>query len=103
MTVSTWEDAWGEGPGPTPPSLSARVASLTPLAPSETATAATPSTYPNNIEAVLDEIARLRSDLARRDAITAVVVGVLLAAILQHITRMHEEFSMMTHRVGILH
>ena len=52
------------------------------------------------MDLILMEIARLRADLARRDAITIVVIGVLLTAIL-NTSRMHEEFNMMASRVGI--
>lgn len=101
VSNSNWAEAWGDGETPQEPPeetltmapTSARVAAATPPAHAYQA---------DDVEAILMELARLRADLTRRDAITIVVVGVLLTAILQHIARMHEEFNMMASRVGIL-
>ena len=106
LSTTTWADAWGDDaapPGPVSSSdarpsraaISARVATTVAKRPEQPPLA-------EDIDAVLMEIAKLRTDLARRDAITIVVVGVLLTAILQHISRMHEEFHLMASRVGIL-
>lgn len=105
LSTTTWADAWGDDaapPGPVSSSdarpsraaISARVATTVAKRPEQP--------LAEDLDAVLMEIANLRTDLARRDAITIVVVGVLLTAILQHISRMHEEFHLMASRVGIL-
>ena len=99
-STTSWIDAWNDA------EAAASFASASPRAPlasARVATAVAPPPAPAaDVELVLVEIARLRADLARRDAITIVVVGVLLTAILQHISRMHEEFHLMASRVGIL-
>lgn len=107
MPGTTWTDVWAEeadesagregafGPGG---AASARLA----VAEAGEAPALPALRSLDEAEAILLELAKLRADLARRDAITIVVVGVLLTAILQHIARMHEEFNMMASRVGIL-
>lgn len=106
MTASNanWADAWGEGEET--PQVPLREPTTMTMAPtSARVAAATPPAHAyqaEDVEAILMELARLRADLTRRDAITIVVVGVLLTAILQHIARMHEEFNMMASRVGIL-
>lgn len=103
MSVSTtWSDVWeGEKNGLHEDPIAGQ---LVPTSARVAATVApTPSTTQEaDVDTILMEIARLRADLARRDAITIVVIGVLLTAILQHISRMHEEFNMMASRVGIL-
>ena len=104
MPGTTWTDVWAEeadegaGRGEAFGAASARLA----VADAEEAPALPALRSLDETEAILLELAKLRADLARRDAITIVVVGVLLTAILQHIARMHEEFNMMASRVGIL-
>ena len=103
LSTTTWADAWGDDAPLAASSdasrrlaLSARVATTVAEGPEQSLSLA------EDLDAVLMEISKLRTDLARRDAITIVVVGVLLTAILQHISRMHEEFHLMASRVGIL-
>jgi len=106
LSTTAWTEAWGDDfppssssvePAPRRLGLSARVATTVAAAESRESLVRV-----EDIDTVLMEISKLRNDLARRDAITIVVVGVLLTAILQHISRMHEEFHLMASRVGIL-